>query len=94
MPDRTSTFLTYAAGIIFITYLVLVIVTVTYATMQTSLALQVRDTEGSISKLETAYYSEVARESATSPASVGLAAPVEVQYATAQKAQGISFAGK
>jgi hypothetical protein len=94
MPDRTITFLSLSAGLIFVTYIVLVIVTITFATVQTSLALSVRETEGSISKLESTYYSEVAKESATSPAAAGLTVPVVVEYAIAKKPQGLSFAGK
>lgn len=94
MPDRTITFLSFAAGTIFVTYIVLVIVTITFATVQTALALSVRETEGSISKLESTYYAEVARGNATSPAASGLTAPVVVEYAVAKKAQGLSFVGK
>jgi hypothetical protein len=94
MPDRTITVLSLAAGLIFITYIVLVIVTITFATIQTSLAASVRDTEGALSALETTYYASLAREDASTPASAGLVAPTVVEYAIAKPAPGISFAGK
>ncbi|MDB5195361.1 MAG: hypothetical protein JWO84_545 [Parcubacteria group bacterium] len=94
MPDRTIGFLSIAAGLIFSTYIVLVIVTIFFATVQTSLAAEVRTTEGSIATLETTYYASLARENASTPASAGLVAPSVVEYAIAKPAQGISFAGK
>lgn len=92
MPDRTVQFLMVASGAIFTLYIGLVIFTITLATMQTSLAAQVRETEGSIAALESTYYEAVARENQASPASAGLVAPTSVVYATAQKGEGISFA--
>ncbi len=94
MPDRTVTFLSIAAGIIFATYIVLVVVTVVFATMQTSLASSVRSTQGSISELETTYYASIAKENTNTPASAGLVAPAVVEYALSKPAQGISFVGK
>jgi hypothetical protein len=94
MPDRTIAFLSIAAAAIFTLYIVLVIVTITFATVQTSLASRVRDTEGAIAQLETTYYASISKQNASSPASVGLVAPAVVQYAVAKPAQGISFAGK
>ena len=92
MPDRTVHFLILTAGAIFTLYVGLVIFTITLATMQTSLAAQVRETEGTIATLETTYYAAVARENQASPASVGLVAPTSVAYATEKPGEGISFA--
>ncbi len=94
MPDQTISLLTLAAGLIFSAYIVLVIVTVTFATMQTSLASSVRSMQGSISELELTYYSSLSKETTNTPASVGLVPPVVVEYALSKPAQGISFAGK
>ena len=93
MPDQTITVLSWAAGVLFFAYLVLVIVTVSLAAMQTSLAADVRSTEGGISELESTYYAALARENASTPASVGLVAPAQVEYATAKPAQALTFAG-
>ena len=94
MPDRTISVLSLAAGVIFSLYIVLVIVTVMFATMQTSLAASFRATQGAISELESSYYASLAKETANTPASIGLVTPAVVQYAISKPAQGISFAGK
>ncbi len=94
MPDRTITVLSFTAAAIFALYIVLVIVTITFATVQTSLASSVRSTEGSIAQLETTYYASITKDNASSPASAGLVAPVDVEYAVAKPAQGLSFVGR
>ncbi|MGE5540980.1 MAG: hypothetical protein ACM3TU_01705 [Bacillota bacterium] len=93
MPDQTIATLMYLAGAIFAIYIVLVIVTISLATMQTSLAAQVRSREGAIAQLERDYYAAIAKQNETSPASVGLVHPAVVQYAVAKPAQGLTFAG-
>jgi hypothetical protein len=93
LPDQTVTLLSFGAAIIFVVYIALVIFTITLATMQTSLAAQVRQTEGAISQLETTYYAAIAKQNENSPASIGLVRPSVVQYAVAKPAAGISFAG-
>ena len=90
MPDRSITMLLYLFGFLTVTYVTLVIVTVCYATWQTSLAAMVRDTEGSITAIETTYYATIARQHAASPESIGLVAPAHVEYATAPVA-GLSL---
>ena len=92
MPDRTVHFLLLSAGAIFTLYVGIVIFTITLATMQTSLAAQVRETEGTIASLETTYYAAVARDSQSSPEHAGLVAPTSVAYATEKTGEGISFA--
>jgi hypothetical protein len=93
MPDQTGFFLMVGAGVIFSLYIALVIITITLATWQTSLAAEVRETEGSITTLETTYYEALARQNAESPAAVGLVHPTVVEYAVARESAGISFAG-
>jgi hypothetical protein len=93
MPDRTIAILSWTAGALFLAYLVLVIATVSLAAMQTSLAAEVRSTEGGIAELESTYYATLARENASTPSSVGLVAPASVAYATAKPAQSLTFAG-
>ena len=94
MPDRTVSFLMLTAGAIFALYVVLVIVTITFAAAQTSLAAEVRTTEGTIAGLESSYYERLAAQSAESPSSIGLVKPAEVQYAVAQPAASLTFARK
>lgn len=94
MPDRTVMMLSFAAGIIFFMYIVMVIVTVTFATVQTGLAAAVRTTEGEIAQLETTYYAAIAQQNAATPASIGLVAPESVTYAIAKPTSGLSYAGQ
>lgn len=92
MPDRTVTFLMLAAGALFVIYLVMVVVTVSFAAVQTTLAADVRTTEGSIATLEATYYDAIANQNAASPTELGLVAPAQVLYATQKPASGLSFA--
>ena len=91
MPDKTVQLLFWAAGSIGFVYVTLVIVTVYFATWQTALAASVRETEGTITLLETTYYSSVAQLSSTNPMTLGYVIPTEVQYAEA-RANGLSYA--
>jgi hypothetical protein len=93
MPDQTVRFLTLSAGLIFAFYIMLVITTVAFATMQTSLAVQVRETEGHIAALESTYYAAIAVQNATTPGSAGMVAPAAVTYAVEKPANSISLAG-
>ena len=92
MPDQTVLLLTWTAGALFALYLVFVIITVVFATMQTSLAVRVQEAQSQISGLESTYYADLARENATTPASIGLVQPEEVKYAVARPTR-VSFAG-
>ena len=91
MPDRTISLLSYVAGALVCAYVALVVVTVTYATVQTDLALSVRDTESAISTVETDYYAQVSRLSATDPSSMQLQKPRVVSYATLLQAPSLTL---
>lgn len=92
MPDKTITMLASLAGVIAFVYVVLVIVTVYFATWQTSLAATVRSTEGNLSQMESTYYSSIASLNATNPIAAGYVQPSEVKYAEAKAASGLSYA--
>jgi len=94
MPDKTVTFLAFVAGAMLFVYVALMILTVTLATVQTSLASNMRETEGSITELETTYYASIAKVNATSPTAAGYVAPTDVKYAQQNTAPDLSFAGK
>lgn len=93
MPDQTIAVLIFLAGTLFAVYIALVIFTISLATVQTSLAAEVRTREGSIAELERSYYAAIAKQNGTSPASAGLVHPAVVEYAVAKPAQGLTFAG-
>ncbi len=91
MSDTTVTLLKYVAAACLCTYIALVIVTVTFAAVQTELALSVRDTESAIGQLETTYYGQVGVLAATSPVSMDLHAPTVVSYAVQATAPSLSL---
>lgn len=90
MPDRTISVLSILASLTVCAYVALVIVTVTFATMQTELALSVRTTESEISQLETRYYNQVGMISATDPHSMNLGKPARVTYAPLAETPSLS----
>lgn len=91
MPDRTISFLSFVAGGCLCAYIALVVVTVTFAAVETKLALDVRDTESRIGMLETKYYAQVSELAATDPATMHLSAPGSVTYATRAPLPSLSF---
>lgn len=91
MPDRTISFLSYVAGALLCSYIALVVVTVTYAAIQTDLALTMRDTESAISMVETEYYAQVSQLSATDPSTMQLGKPRMVTYATLLQAPSLTL---
>lgn len=91
MPDRTVSFLSVVAGGCVCAYIALVVVTVTFAAMQTQLALDVRDTESAIGQLETKYYSQVRALAATDPHTMQLSVPSSVTYAVRAEAPSLSL---
>ncbi len=91
MPDRALTILGASVAVLVSTYVALVVVTITFATMQTDLALTVRNTESTIGALEATYYQKVGVLSATDPSSMNLHKPVAVRYATKVTAPSLSL---
>ena len=93
-PESTVSLLFYVASALFAGYVCCVILTVYYATLQTSLVATVRDTEGSITILERTYYDGVQAVSSTNPLGQGYVRPSDVHYAQEKKTSGLTFAGR
>ena len=93
MPDKTLVILSYVASLLLVSYIVLVLVTVYFATQQTALSASMRETEGSITALEKSYYDGVALLSTSDPRGAGYVTPSEVRYAEARVSTGLTFAG-
>lgn len=91
MPDKTISFLSVVLGGCILTYISLVIVTITFAAVQTDLELAVRDTETEIGMLETRYYDQVGALAATDPRTMDLHKPATVSYATLAAAPSLSL---
>lgn len=80
MPNRLTSVLSYTAGALLATYLVLVVATVSFAAWQTELAHSVRETEMAIGDLETQYYQAIGRINDLDPASAGFVMPSAIGY--------------
>lgn len=91
MPDRTISLLGATVAVLVTVYIGLVVTTITFATMQTELALTARDAESAIGAIETAYYAQVGVLSATDPKSMDLHKPSAVHYATKVTAPSLSL---
>lgn len=90
MPSRTIPFLSCSAAVLIVAYLALVVVTVTLAAWQTNLAMEVRETEQEIGRLEGRYYAMVAEIDRTDPGARGLTKPENVIYAAAASAPAVT----
>ena len=93
MPDKTLMVLSYMSIALFLTYVVFIVVTVYFATMQTGLAANVRQTEVGITALEKQYYDGVSQVSSADPHGAGYVTPTEIHYAQARISSGLTFAG-
>lgn len=91
MPSRTIAYLSYTSVALIASYLVLVVVTVTLASWQTNLAMEVHETEQEIGRLEGRYYAMVSEIDRTNPESRGLAKPAAVTYATSASAPAVTL---
>lgn len=90
MPSHTLPVLGYAAAFLFACYLGLMVTTVSMASWQTTLSVQVREAEGEIARLEARYYDRVTVLDRTDPASVGLVPPTRVTYAPEAAAPAVT----
>jgi hypothetical protein len=93
MPDRTNFILGITAGALVVIYIGLMITTIVFASWQTQLARGIDDSRSRIQALEGDYYHAIAKLDSTDPYSVGLVAPSKVEYVTAARVPGLTFAG-
>lgn len=91
MPDRTISILSILCGGLVAVYLVLVVITVSFAAYRTDLASAVRDTEDAIGSLEREYYAAIDRIGETDPGTLGLVKPHAVTYAKSAEAPALSL---
>lgn len=91
MPSRTIPFLSYTAAALIAVYLVLVVVTVTLAAVQTNLAVEVNEAEQDIVRLESRYYAMVAEIDRVDPGSRGLMKPEGTTYAVSAAAPTVTL---
>ncbi|HWH06960.1 MAG TPA: hypothetical protein VNU47_00300 [Candidatus Paceibacterota bacterium] len=94
MSDRLVPILSWTALVLACTYIALVVATISFATWQTQQLAEIREVEGSIASIETAYYEAIARINRTDPSAHGLATPHSVRYVTAVSGTNVTFAGR
>ncbi len=95
MPDRIIPALGFSCGALATTYLVLMVMTIFFATWQTEAMNSVRLSEGQIGNLETSYYAAMDHASALSPATLGFVTPTRIAFvpSASNASAGLSFAG-
>ena len=95
MSDRLIPTLSISCGALTTTYVVLMVMTIFFASWQTESVSAVRNAESQIGTLEGNYYTAMNEASALSPATLGFVTPVKVEYvSTAVDASaGLTFAG-
>lgn len=93
-PTSTVSALAYTATTIAVLYTILIVITVYFASLQTSLVTSIREHEGAITMLESTYYDGVARISSANPYGEGYVAPSEVRYVSERTSEGLTFAGR
>lgn len=92
LPDRIVPLLGTLCAMLAGLYLILMVTTIFFATLQTKLAANIQDTRVSIERLESQYYAAIARIDATDPGSIGLVAPDRITYVTAARDTNLTFA--
>lgn len=92
MPKNAIAILSLSCGASFAAYLLLVLATVFFASMQTGLALEAREAESRIAALETEYYGAIDRLSGADLASAGLGNPKKVEYVSLHGAPAVTRA--
>ena len=92
MPNRLIPILSLACGSTFVVYVVLVIATIFFASLETQLSASGRETESRISSLETEYFEAIAKLHTTNVVSAGYNNPVRVEYVAASGKSTVTFA--
>ncbi len=89
---RLIPLLSVIAGALIAAYVVLMVMAILFAALQTQLAQNTQDKQMEIGKLEGTYYASIAQLDATDPRSLGYVKPGNVRYVTQAPLQGLSFA--
>lgn len=93
-PSSTTSALIYIAVALFAAYVACVILTVYYASLETTLTASIRENENAIVLLEDRYYDGVAKISEANPYGEGYVTPSEVRYVALRTSDGLSLAGR
>ena len=84
----------YLATALFATYIGAIVLTVYFASLQTTMVASIREHQSDITALESTYYDGVARISSANPYGEGYVTPTEVHYVSERASSGLSLAGR
>ncbi len=92
IPNRTLVYLSIACAALLATYVAIMVSTILFDALQTQLARNVQNTQMEITRLETAYYAAISELDDMDPHTLGYVTPRSVEYVTATRVPGLSFA--
>lgn len=87
------TMLRFVFGTSVAVYVVLVVVTIHFASIQSDLLSSIASTESRIGALESKYYAKIDQVSAMNPGELGFVTPTQKLYARAEAAPTLTRAG-
>lgn len=90
-PISPISALSITAGILFITYVALLALVMTYGVMQTQSAQALRDTRAAVGTLETHYLTTIKEISAINPSAAGFTKPSTIAYVRGSTQPVVSF---
>ena len=90
--SRISLYLGIAASALLATYVVLMVSTIMFASLQTQLAQNIQTTQMEITKLESKYYDAISTMDTVDPHALGYVTPRTVSYVAATPTSGLTFA--
>jgi hypothetical protein len=95
MSDRIIPALSISCGALTLMYMVLMVMTISFATWQTESVNSVRSAESAIGTLEANYYTAMNHASSLNPATLGYVAPTQVEYVAeaTSNSSNLTFAG-
>lgn len=91
LPLPVVSILSVVASILFVTYIALLAIVMTYGVIQTQSAQALSDTRATIGTLETNYLATIKKISATNPDALGFTKPSTVAYVSEAPRSKVSF---
>ena len=91
LPIPIMSALYMVAGILFITYITLLAIIMTYGVVQTQSAQTLSDTRATVGTLETHYLATIKNISATNPKTAGFTKPSTIAYVSGTSQPMVSF---
>jgi len=92
LPRRLNVYLALIAGALIAAYVVVMVITILLAALETQLSQNIETKQMAIQKLESSYFASINQLDAADPAALGYVTPKHVAYVEAADAPGLSFA--